>query len=219
MLSNKSFVQIIVLLAATITILWGCGAKKNDPLAPVLVSSQANYMEANKEAVERAGPALQKFGVHQPLSTTDETNIMDSIRLYRGILAYKPSDAAPYLALGMCYQVLGMDQRAIDSFNSYLVGSKALKGPGVAQSRTDTYWLLSKTYYSLHAYGESANQATKAIKLDPNIARYYTQRASALLQEKNYKSAKLDAEHALKLNPQDEHAQGLLMMLNSNGKP
>ena len=207
---GRNKITIVVLLVLG----YGCGKKNIDPLAPVVVANQAQYLEANKEALLLAGPPLQKFGQNHPLDATDNIDIDHAIRLYRGILAYKPSDAAPYLTLGMCYQALGMDERAISAFKAYLIAGKALKGSAIVQSRTDTYWLLSKSYFDLHAYGEAADQAGKAIKLNPHIARYYAQRAAALLQEKNYIQAKKDAETALKLDPSNVRAKGVIGLLN-----
>lgn|GEM_PF-4098264 len=205
--------SVVVVVVVAIYLYVGSKTSNQSPFRAVLISNDAGYLEANREALQLARDGLAKFGNHESLTVGDKVDLTHAIRLYKGMLEYKPASAIPNLTIGMAYQALGFPDQAISTLKDFITGTQTSKNPDVIQARSDAHWITSKCYFDEHNYSESAKQSTEAIKLNKNVARYYSQRASAELQLKQISLAINDATKASQLDPNDPQAHGILSLL------
>ncbi len=189
--------------------------KPPNPYKAVEITDEAGYKEANKEAEAFSSAVFPKVELSEPLDETDISNLTKAIRLYDGMLAYKPGNPLPGLTAGEAFLALNKNNHAIERFQQFLIEIKLLNDPRLHVARADAHYLLSKAYFNLHDYPTSLKEVNKALALYPNTATYLTQEASLYLQMNQPEKAVELAKKALKIDPSESHAKGIISLVGS----
>ncbi len=138
----------------------------------------------------------------------------DAQPLLESALNEDPSNEKIYLYLGIIYQQLGDQQKAIDILR---------RGLNVASSYKDLmYYNMGNDFYSRKEYTLAEQMYSSALTANGNLAAGYLNRANARLQLQSYDGALADYTLFIQLRPQDpqrpsiEKVMGMIRQLLSD---
>lgn len=181
-----------------------------DPLAAIHITTDAGYNEANKEAYEFGQVVFPKLASNEALTETDIDYLEKMIRLYDGMIAYRPGNPLPNLTAGESFLILRKYPEAAQRLRQFLVSTEGATDPKMKIAQGDAHFLLSQTLFAQKTYQDSLKEINDALAIDGKVSDYWTQKASVLLQLEQFHQSIDAAKTALKLNPQDGHAKGII---------
>ncbi len=167
-------------------------------------------MLAQVEKLSR--PVFEKSDSGVILEDSDNKVLKESIRLFKGLTAFKPDAPTLYLGLGKAHQLLGENKNALENFAMAARGLGNTSDLTKKQTLAEVQYLSAISFERQKQYPEAKMVAEKATELVPQSSNYWTALASAEMQLEELAACEKHLEKALKLDPTNKRARYLLRM-------
>ena len=200
-------ISILLLLALAI----GCASS---PSGSKSITSEAEYRSTLARAEELSRDGLQKINLDEELTEMDRANLSEAATEFEALVAFKPDQFAPHLALGMVYRGLGNPGAAERNLKECLRKLPKEESLPVKATKNEAHYQLSRILTDKGDYREALAEVEIAALSDPQNPNYEVGRASALAQLGRKSEAISALDRALKLDPQHRRARGLRKLLN-----
>ncbi len=126
-----------------------------------------------------------------------------------------PDTCEFYLNRGDCHKAMGDEEAALADFEA---AAELTRGDGKAQWEVQCRIALvhnerGTALFNHAAPRRAAAEFSRAIECNPKVGAFYVNRAQATLALRRFDLARDDLIAALRINPKDERAQGMLSSL------
>ena len=134
--------------------------------------------------------------------------------------AYRPMMASLFFISGKVHRILGEDEVAEQMFRQCVLGidrqttDQPQNAVALRATGAEAAYQLSLLRFDRHDYRDALEQATIAVKAEPQSSLYHTALGSALTQLRRTEEAKKELGIALRLDPRNARAAGLLRLLS-----
>ena len=189
------------------------------PYGGTMITSDAEY-EATKAKMEDLSlKRLQAYQSGQKLSEDDLKALRQAGDMVDKMILYSPVLTGLQFLSGKIHHVLGEDTIAADRFKQCtLIADNEIsqhlnEKAAISQTAAECGYQLSQLQLLKGQIKEALASAEAAVKAVPNSADYLTARASALNELRRTDEAKKDLTLALKLDPSNSRARGLLRLI------
>ena len=163
---------------------------------------------------------LAAYDANRPLSPDDMAKLRQAGDLVDRLDAYRPLMASFYFLSGKIHHVLGEDDIAEERFRQCVLGidrqmaDQPQNAPLLRVTGAEAAYQLSLLLINRRDFKGALEQATLAVAADPQTSRYHTARGSALNELRRTDEAKQELKTALRLDPKNSRAAGLLRFIS-----
>ncbi|RYG25403.1 hypothetical protein EON82_07235 [bacterium] len=190
------------------------------PQGGTMITSDAEYDAAKRKMEDLSLPILQAHQTGKTLSADELKKLREAGEIVDKMILYSPVLTGLHFLSGKIHHILGEDTIAQDRFKQCtLVSANEItqhpdqKAP-IEQTVAECNYQLSEIQLLRRQINEALASADAAAKAFPNSSEYLTARASALNELRRTEEAKKDLAQALKLDPSNSRARGLLRLLS-----
>lgn len=203
------------LSAILICMISGCGRGTEFPV----ITSGKEYEDILAEVERLSKPVFQKSDRGEDLEDGDRANLRESMRMIRGLLAYRPDAYSLQFAMGKAHQILGEDEEAIQRFEEAMAFLQSLEDPELRALRAETQYLASISLERLKQFESARVAAGQAVEFAPDNPNYLAALASAEIQDRNIERARALLTRALAADPNHRRALQLLRLITAETTP
>lgn len=200
-----------ILLA--VLVIGGC-SRPADPNAPPIIRSAAAYEETRQEAWQLAREGLVASETGEELTPKQLYDLGEALRLFRGLVAFQPSNFGPHYGAAKIAHALGSTEEARRSYEQALrlaSGSPSLEAKQVVADAHDSLSRLALIDGELKI---AEDQARLAVAMEPENPNYQASLVSALVQAKKLDEARRVLAAASKLDPTNRRLIALRKLLD-----
>jgi tetratricopeptide (TPR) repeat protein len=190
------------------------------PQGGAMITNDAEYDAAKAKMEDLSLKTLQAYQAGQKLSEDDLKKLREAGEIVDKMILYSPVLTGLQFLSGKIHHVLGEDTIAADRFEqcTQVAANEIAQHPNektaIGQTAAECGYQLSQIQLLRGKIKEALAQADAAVKAVPNSPDYLTARASALNELRRTDEAKKDLAQALKLDPSNARARGLLRLIS-----
>ncbi len=178
-----------------------------------VIATGSEFQEVLVKVEKLSRPVFEKADSGIVLEEADNKNLRESIRLFKGLVAFNPDIPTLFLGLGKAHQLLGENKSALENFAMAARGLGNISDLATKQTLAEVQYLSAISFERQKQYPEAKMVAEKATELVPESSNYWTVLASTEMQLKEIAACKKHLEKALKLDPANKRARYLLRMI------
>jgi len=213
LLTNRASRSTFAAFVATLLAIGLVGCGPNDGSTVPVLGNAGEYNKALADAESLSKIGLEKIAKDEELNADEKKNLVKAANLFEGLAAYETSNFAPHLALGMIYRGLGNLDVAERHLQQCLLNLPGTDTPEIKETAAEAHYQLARVLFDRQEFDNSLAEASTACDSSPSNPNYIVARASALLQLKREKEARVELDKALALDPENRRGLGLKKLL------
>ncbi len=199
-----------LLLLLIVGALAGCGGGSGVPV----IRNATEYSAVSKQAFELTRGPFIKLDNGEEMTEVDKRDLRQAAKLLDGMKAFSPDNFSLNMQAGTIHLALDENEDAVKEFLVFETVIPKTLTSELKPLVTLGFFQFSVALFRTQQYADAEKAVNRALKDDPNSAKMLTHRASIRVQNGNTKGAKEDAMKALKLDPNQSRAAGILRLLD-----
>lgn len=206
-------IPVAVLVGFAILLFYSSGTTKMPNGVPMITNND-QYNELLKEAQDFTQKSFEKQDAGEDLTQEERVNAMKAANDFQAMNIYRPSMVFSEFAEGRCYQAVQAWDLAEAKYRQAILNGKFDKSDSANLTVPEAHFRLSQVRFQAGDYENALEEASRAVRAQPNNPDYLACRASVLIQLRRYDEASKDLQQALTLDPAHAKSEQLQKLLD-----